>query len=258
VRSSPGRPTPLAVRALGGFIYRVLRVVHRASLEGIEHLPDGAYLLVGNHPPCLGQSEFFSLAALWIHHFGATRPLAGYTHVMAHRIWPLPWFFAQVGAIPSTYEAAYETLERGVPIVLFPGGDHEAFRPFWKRGVDFHGREGFLRIARRAGVPIVPIAITGESAPVLLRGRVLAWLAIWPRLLGLKRWGITVLGVLGAVALALTPWAWPWRALAIWAWLVSPASLLSWLPTRTRIRIGGPMPVSSTRREVEQAIEALL
>jgi hypothetical protein len=107
-------------------------------------------------------------------------------------------------------------------------------------------------------VPIVPLAIAGESAPVLLRGRVLAWFAIWPRLLGLKRWGITVLGVFGAAALALVPWSLPWRVLAMWIWLASPGSLLAWLPTRTRIRIGAPMPASSTRREVEQAIEALL
>lgn len=257
--SSPGAPTPLAVRWLGGPIYRLVRFVHRSTLEGTEHLPEaGPYLLVGNHPPCLGTSEFFSFAALWVRRFGAARPIAGYTHLVAHYIWPMPWFFAQVGAIPSTYEAAHAAIEAGVPIVLFPGGDHEALKPFWRREVDFHRREGFLKIARRFGIPVVPMSITGQSAPALVRGRIFAWLSIWPRALGVKRWGITVLGVIGAIAISFLPIAWWWRVLASWVFLATPRSMISWLPTRVRIRIGAPMPASSTTSEVEVAIEAML
>lgn len=229
-------------------------------MEGVENLPEeGPYLLVGNHPPCLATSEFFSFAALWAHRFGDSKPIAAYTHVIAHRVWPLPWAFEQVGAIPSTYEAAHATIEAGVPIVLFPGGDHEALRPFWQSGVDFNRREGFLKIARRYDIPIVPMAITGQSAPVLLRSRAFATTFVWPRLFGFKRWGITVLGASVAAGLfAWLPVAWPWRAFAAWMYVASPAQLLSWVPTRIRFRIGQPMPASSTTSEVEAAIEALL
>jgi hypothetical protein len=48
----------------------------------------------------------------------------------------------------------------------------------------------FAPIARRHGLPIVPMGIRGShfTAPVLLRSRVLPWLLVLPCLAGLKRW----------------------------------------------------------------------
>lgn len=254
-----GPPTPLAVRLLGGPIHALVRILHRATAEGWEHLPaSGAYLLVANHPPCLGSGEFFSFMALWIRRFGSSRPLAGFTHVAAHAVWPMPWIFRQIGAIPSTYAAAEDALARGIPVAIFPGGDHEAFQPFWVHGADFAGREGFLRIAREAGVPVVPMGIRGQSAPVLHRSRALAWLAIWPRAIGVKRFGLTVLGVLGAAAMLSLPLPWYLRVALAWAWALSPLALLSWFPGHTHVRVGRPMPAGSTSEEVERAVTGLL
>ena len=58
-----------------------------------------------------------------------------------------------------------------------PGGDYEVFRPSWERHkVDFGGRKGYVKLAREAGVPIVPVASVGgqEAALFLDRGQ---WLA---------------------------------------------------------------------------------
>jgi 1-acyl-sn-glycerol-3-phosphate acyltransferase len=55
-------------------------------------------------------------------------------------------------------------------VLIFPGGDHEAFRPVWQAyRVDMANRKGFLRIARRAWVPIVPLGIRGSqfALPIL-------------------------------------------------------------------------------------------
>jgi 1-acyl-sn-glycerol-3-phosphate acyltransferase len=162
--ANPGVPSAFAVRFLGGLTHSIVRVTHRASLGGTEHLPEkGPFLLIGNHPMSLGVAEFTSFMALYAKRFGATRPLAGFAHAASFGWWPLSWVFRHIGAIPSTYRAAEETLVRGVPVVLFPGGDYEGFRPFWKAStVDFGGRLGFLRIAHRAWVPIVPMAFRGR------------------------------------------------------------------------------------------------
>jgi 1-acyl-sn-glycerol-3-phosphate acyltransferase len=238
----------------------IVRVVHRATLEGTEHLPEGPFLLVGNHPSSYGIPEFLSLAALYVARFGDTRPLAGFAFAATFRWWPLSRLFPHIGAIPSTYEAAEETLAACVPIVVFPGGDHEGFRPFWQaRRVDFAGRLGFLRVARKAGVPIVPMAIRGITAPIAIRARWLAYLAVWPRFAGVKRYGLSVLAVIGAVAiLAFVPWWWPWRVALAWAWAASPLALLPWIPARITIRIGTPLPPDSSLAEVEAAVQALL
>lgn len=254
-----GVPTALGVSVLGGVAYWVVRALHRAEMIGLENLPEGPYVLVGNHPPSMGMGEFFSFMCVWARKFGGTKPLAGVTHVAAHAIWPTNWGFRQIGAIPSTYAAMETSLARGVPIFILPGGDWEAFRAFYERGADFHGREGFLKIARKAGVPIVPVGFHGQSAPVVLRARFISYLFVWPKLIGVKRFGLTAFALFGAIAIAVAgPHAWYWRLLMAYAWVVSPFSLLSWLPTKVRIRIGKPMSNESTTADVEKAISALM
>ena len=47
-------------------------------------------------------------------------------------------------------------------LLVYPGGDYEVFRPSWERHkVDFDGRMGYVKLAREAGVPIVPVASVG-------------------------------------------------------------------------------------------------
>lgn len=154
-----------------------------------------------------------------------------------------------VGAVPSTRDHALAALRAGLPLLVFPGGDHEAFRPLWEASrVDFGGRRGFLTLARDAGVPIVPLGIRGShhTVPILQRSRLLPWLTLWPRLLGLKRLPLTVLLVLQAAAVAVVagPALGPLPTLGlVWASLHNPiAYLLPILPGRIRCAVGPPLP----------------
>lgn len=242
--ANPGVASPFAVGFLTRVTLPIARLAHRATLDGTEHLPaTGAFLLVANHPSSIGSSEFAAFAALYAKRFARSRPLAGFAMAGTFGWWPLSWVFPHLGVIPSTYGAAKSTLAAGVPIVLFPGGDYEGFRPFWQHSyADFGGRLGFLRIAREAWVPIVPMGFAGMCAPLLFRSRLLAYLFVWPRLAGVKRYGLSLLAVIvAAMILWLVPLAWPWRLLLAWAFAASPLSLVAWLPARIRIRIGAPI-----------------
>jgi 1-acyl-sn-glycerol-3-phosphate acyltransferase len=86
------------------------------------------------------------------------------------------------------------------------------FRPSWERhNVDFGGRKGYVRLAREAGVPIVPIASVGgqETALFLDRGQWLAKLLRVDRLARLKSvpislalpWGINIGDLAGHIPL---------------------------------------------------------
>ena len=234
--AQPCRVAPHFAALVQRYLLPVVRVLWRPTLTGLEQLPVGApFLLVANHSAGVGAAEILSFLALYLRDAGPQRPLSA-----VHR---------QLGTIPSTYDAAAATLAGGVPILVFPGGDHESLRPICQAGrVDFAGRVGFLRIARTAGVAIVPLGIRGAAftAPILLRGRWLAWVLLVPRLLlGVKRWGVSLLGLAGALALvAWLPVTWPWRALAVWLWLGSPLTFLPWLPWTVRLRIGAPLPAA--------------
>jgi 1-acyl-sn-glycerol-3-phosphate acyltransferase len=237
----------------------------------MEHLPrHGPFLLVANHSAGMGLAELLSFISLYLEKVGPDRPLAGFVLPTDFRIWPLSAVVRSIGAIPSTYAAAEQTLEAQIPIMVFPGGDHESLRPIWHANrVDFGERLGFLRIARAARIPIVPLGIRGShfTAPVLVRSRTLASLLIQPRLIGVKRWGISLLGLIGAVLLAaFAPLPWPLRVGLVWFWLGTPFVFLPWVPWTIRMRIGEPIEApalfapagtAATDEELRQALRRI-
>jgi 1-acyl-sn-glycerol-3-phosphate acyltransferase len=88
------------------------------------------------------------------------------------------------GLRPAGREVALAALRANVPVLVMPGGDLDGAKSWRERNrVRFHGRSGFARLAQEAGVPIVPIVITG-AGDTLLNLSDGQWLA---RALGLDR-----------------------------------------------------------------------
>jgi 1-acyl-sn-glycerol-3-phosphate acyltransferase len=81
------------------------------------------------------------------------------------------------GIIGTREEDCVAVLERGEQLLITPGGMREAqpSRDFYR--LRWKGRHGFVRIALRTGVPIVPFAIVGgaEAYPGLRRGKLSFW-----------------------------------------------------------------------------------
>jgi len=243
---NPGTISPLLVRIANRFLWPLVRVLFRPRLEGVSNLPlDRPYLLVANHSAGAGIAEIMCIIALYLRQGGPTRPLAGFALPQGFSVYPLSRLLKSIGAIPSTYEAARKTLAMGVPILVFPGGDHETLRPVWRANqVDFGGRTGFLKIAKESGVPILPLGIRGAhyTCPIFMRSELLAWILLVPRMLGLKRWGISLTGIIGAAAIiALVPLGLEWRMLLTWVWLGSPLVFMPIIPWSIRLSIGKPL-----------------
>src|SRR5207244_5851441 len=79
----------------------------------------------------------------------------------------------KAGGMEADPEAAEHALCAGGSVLVYPGGDHEAFRPWTERHqIDFNGRTGFIRLALRTGVPIVPAVSCGAHHSVVLLSRV--------------------------------------------------------------------------------------
>lgn len=159
----------------------------RLEASGLEHLRRGApALIVGNHNGgVMGPDLSCTMATLW-RALGPEAPL----HMMAHdfamrRILPVGRVLQALGAMRAAPENAQRALERGGHVLVYPGGDLDAFRHFRDRHrIVFGPRTGFVRVAQRAGVPIVPIVAEGahRSSIIFHEGE---WLA---RALGLTRW----------------------------------------------------------------------
>lgn len=245
---NPGRIDPKLASMFTRWVGPWIRLAHRPTIEGIENLPaEGPFLLVSNHSGGAAISELLCLALLSLERFPQV-PIAGMAHPLSFHLWPLKPLMAVLGAIPSSYDAAHTALRSSVGVLVFPGGDYEATRPLWQAGrVDFNNRKGFLKVAQNANCPIIPMGIQGShlSVPILWRSNlVLPWLLILPKLFGLKRYPLTLMGLLGVVLALVAGFCWlgwgPALVLA-WLWLVSPGPLMPIIPTSIRIRIGRPL-----------------
>lgn len=186
----------------------------RADVRGLDRIPaDKPVLLVGNHSGGNVPPDTFVFTLAFASYFGVERPFYQLAHNLVVSAPGLGWL-RKFGTLAATPENARMALESGraSALLVYPGGDYEVFRPSWQRNVvDFDGRNGYVQLAREAGVPIVPVASVGgqETALFLDRGQWLARLLRVDKLLRLKSvpislalpWGLNIGDLLGHLPL---------------------------------------------------------
>ena len=149
------------------------RPYFRPKVRGLEHIPaDGPVLLVGNHSGGSLIADTFAFAYAFYEHFGAERLFHQLAHDMVFKI-PGLAMLRRYGTVPANHENAERALAAGAALLVYPGGDHESYRPTSEANVvDFGGRSGFVKLALNADVPIVPVVAIGgqETALFLTRG----------------------------------------------------------------------------------------
>ena len=152
----------------------LFRHYHSSSVEGLEHVPEGAALAVGNHNGGIMSPDMFAFMHAWWHHFGPDAPAYGLMHDTMFRVPVVGKLMAALGAVPAHPDNAVALLRRGARVLVYPGGDIDAFRPWSERGrIVFGKRTGFVRVALRARAPIVPVVSAGahDAFRVLTDGR---------------------------------------------------------------------------------------
>jgi 1-acyl-sn-glycerol-3-phosphate acyltransferase len=165
-------------------------VYFRAEVSGLERIPaEGPVLLVGNHSGGTVIADTFVFSQAFYHHFGPRRPFHQLAHDQVFKV-PGPRTMVQrYGTVPASPENMTRALERDAALLVYPGGDHETYRPSWESGkIDFAGRRGFAKLAIEYGCPIVPVVAIGgqETALFLGQGRGIARRLRLDRLLRLK------------------------------------------------------------------------
>lgn len=197
----------------------------RADVRGLDRIPaTGPVLLVGNHSGGNLPPDTFVFTLAFCSYFGIERPFYQLAHNLVVSM-PGLGSLRKFGTVAANHDNATLALKSGAALLVYPGGDYEVFRPSWKRHeVDFGGRKGYVKLAREAGVPIVPIASVGgqEAALFLDRGQ---WLA---RLLRVDK-----IARLKSVPILLAP---PWG--------VAVSDMVPRLPLPTKIAIEVQDPIS--------------
>jgi 1-acyl-sn-glycerol-3-phosphate acyltransferase len=220
-------------------LWMLASLYFRAEVRDLEHIPEeGPVLLVGNHSGgnVTPDTHVFTLA--FSTYFGVERRF----HQLAHNLvlsMPLLGSLRKYGTVAATPANAERALDEGAALLVYPGGDYEVHRPSWESGrVDFGDRKGFIRLAQRKRVPIVPVVSVGgqETALFLSRGEGLA------KLLGLDR--MFRLKVL-PVSLALP-------------WVLNIGDMLGHIPLPAKITIQVLPAIDVTDMELDEAYDLVV
>jgi 1-acyl-sn-glycerol-3-phosphate acyltransferase len=161
----------------------------RMEIDGWENVPPPPALLVGIHSGAPFVWDAWTVGLQWWRRFGQDRPLHGTAHDALMAIPGIGRYFRSMGVLPAAPDAIATALAQGRDVALWPGGEVDSLRPWTERDrANLAGRKGFVKMAIRAGVPIVPIATVGgaDAMPVLIRGDRLSQVLKLDRVLRLK------------------------------------------------------------------------
>jgi len=199
----------------------------RMEFDGWENLPDPPALLIGIHSGAPFVWDAWTVGVQWWRRFGQERQLHGTAHDALMAIPLIGRYFRAMGVLPAAPDSISTALAEGRDVALWPGGEVDSLRPWSERDrANLAGRTGFVKMAIRAGVPIVPIATVGgaDAMPVLIRGDRLS------RTLGLDK----------VFRLKVFPMA------VSLPWGIAPAALPQFpLPAKIRTRLMPPVEVDN-------------
>jgi 1-acyl-sn-glycerol-3-phosphate acyltransferase len=149
----------------------IYRSWFRVEWEGLEKIPrEGGALLVANHAGAIPHD-----APVIMHGIESEldRAVYGMADYFFRTVPVVGTMWSRTGGVVANPHNAYRLLrEQGQLALVFPEGTKGPSKTFAERyQLRRFGRGGFVEIAMRAGVPIVPIAVVGseEAMPILFR-----------------------------------------------------------------------------------------
>ncbi len=203
------------------------RYYFRVETHGLEQVPEGRVLLVGNHA---GNTFAWDGAMVATALFLEGEPPRMVRGMGEYYLPTLPWFgtlMHRLGSVVGTPANCVALLEHEEAVMVFPEGERGFLKPYSQAYELQRFGLGFLRMALETGTPIVPVGVVGseEHSPGLAR---VAWLG----------------RLVGAPALPLTV-TFPWLGLA-GAWP---------LPSKFHLSFGEPLSFEGDPNDEDAVIE---
>src|SRR6267142_543308 len=208
---------------VAAFLYRNY---FRVETHGIEKVPDGRVLLIGNHAGNTLPIDGAMLSTAMLLEAEPPRFVRAMSEFYLPRI---PWWNEMIhraGAVVGTPENCVRLLEHEEAIMVFPEGSRGFIKPFSERYKLQRFGTGFVRLALQTRTPIVPVGIVGseEQSPGLIDAKRLA------RMIGAPSFPVT--------------WFFPWLGLL---------GFLP-LPVKYRLHFGDPIRLEGDPNDDDETI----
>ena len=149
------------------------RYYFRVKTDGWHHIPKNEQVLfVASHNGGLSSPDTTMMMYDWFRLFGIERPIYGLMHPIAWKAYSnTTKLAAKAGAIIAHPKPAMAAFEQGASVLVYPGGIQDVFRPYSQRDkIQFAGRKGFIKLALRAKVPLVPAISKGAHDTLFVLG----------------------------------------------------------------------------------------
>lgn len=216
----------------------------RVRVSGMEYVPDPPRVLfVSNRSGVLPYDGLMLAHAVERGRPGHPRP----RFLVADWLVGLPFAqpaLARLGGVRACPENASRLLESGHPVIAFPEGQKGALKPFRERyRLQRFGRGGFVSLAIRHRVAIVPVAVVGaeEAHPILVRPTLLS------RVIGLPLAVTPTFPHLGPFGLIPLP--------SQWVLVFGPAFRFDGVDLD---RADDPLYVNRTRERIRSCVQSLV
>lgn len=164
---------PKTITALMPSWELLYRYYFRVKTDGWHHIPSNErVLLVGSHNGGVAAPDMIMTMYDWFRHFGTERLVYGLMHPCVWKVNPgLARLAEKTGAIVAHPKMALAAFEKGASVLVYPGGAKDLYRPYWQRHqINFADNKGFIKLALRTGVPIVPVISKGAHDTLIILG----------------------------------------------------------------------------------------
>lgn len=135
----------------------------RAEVRAVGAIEQGPALFVANHSGGFLTPDTYLFCTAIYRTLGLDSVPYGLAHEVPLKIPLIGSYVSKLGGIRASHDGAHRVFEQGGKVLVYPGGDLDAFRPSTKRDqVVFGERRGYIRLALREGVPIIPVVSAGS------------------------------------------------------------------------------------------------
>ncbi|TDC75767.1 1-acyl-sn-glycerol-3-phosphate acyltransferase [Micromonospora sp. KC606] len=141
-----------------------LRLAFRPTVEGLEHIPDtGGAIFAGNHLSVADELFLGTVVprhlAFWAksEYFNGSGAKGAFSKFLLTGLGAIPVERGGGRAALSAFDAAIPALRSGDLVAVYPEGTRSP------DGRLYRGRTGAVRLAVAAGVPIIPVGVTGTD-----------------------------------------------------------------------------------------------
>jgi 1-acyl-sn-glycerol-3-phosphate acyltransferase len=197
----------------------------RVEVHGIERMPPGRVLLIGNHAGQIALDAAMIVTSCFLE-AEPPRIVRGMGEYWLPTVPFLNIMMVRTGSVVGTRKNCVDLLDNEEAVIAFPEGIRGMNKLIWERYQLQEFGQGFMRLALETHAPVVPVAVVGseEQAPAIANLRPLA------RLLRMPAFPVTL--------------TWPWLGLL---------GMLP-LPVKYHIYFGDPMHFTGNPSDEDEVI----